>query len=154
MVLAQVDLQVGHGAGVRGAAGERAGAGGLPDDVHHLGAQLRHGAADPVGLDHAAAVVQAAGVHVVGGTGDDRLEGGAGADIFVVSRGGGKDTLLDFDAAEGDRLEIDGGLRLRGVTEVDGDGTGGADTTVLQFNGATVSLVGVTGVDDYGQLFA
>ncbi|WP_202679228.1 ExeM/NucH family extracellular endonuclease [Skermanella mucosa] len=89
-----------------------------------------------------------------GGTGDDRLAGDAGADIFVVSRGGGKDMVLDFDLSEGDRLEIDRGLRLRDVTERDTDGAGGADTTVLEFNGASVALVGVTGVGDFGQLFA
>jgi len=34
--------------------------------------------------------------------GDDTLIGGAGADAFVMSSGGGEDTIVDFNPAEGD----------------------------------------------------
>lgn len=34
--------------------------------------------------------------------GNDTLTGGAGADVFVFSTGGGKDTITDFNPAEGD----------------------------------------------------
>ncbi|NES75569.1 MULTISPECIES: calcium-binding protein [unclassified Okeania] len=60
---------------------------------------------------------------VVGGPGDDLLLGDRGADglignegadtfgLFADDTGDGPDLLLDFDAAEGDRLALLGGLR-------------------------------------------
>lgn len=39
-----------------------------------------------------------------GGEGRDILAGGAGADVFVLRPGEGADRILDFDAAEGDRM--------------------------------------------------
>lgn len=39
-----------------------------------------------------------------GGRGRDRLEGGDGGDTFVL--GQGIDTIVDFDSAEGDRLDV------------------------------------------------
>jgi hypothetical protein len=42
-----------------------------------------------------------------GDLGDDVLAGGAGADVFMVLAGGGVDRVLDFNAAEGDRVYID-----------------------------------------------
>ncbi|MDQ1081950.1 proprotein convertase P-domain-containing protein [Pseudoroseomonas cervicalis] len=43
-----------------------------------------------------------------GGAGDDELGGGAGADLFVFAAGDGQDRILDFRAAEGDRLLLQG----------------------------------------------
>jgi len=40
----------------------------------------------------------------VGGPGQDTLSGGAGGDRFIfTSLGDGRDTILDFDAGQGDR---------------------------------------------------
>jgi Ca2+-binding RTX toxin-like protein len=42
-----------------------------------------------------------------GGTGADRLEGGRGADLFVFGEvDAGRDAIADFDAAEGDRIDL------------------------------------------------
>jgi len=41
---------------------------------------------------------------LIGGNGKDRLEGGEGGDVFVL--GSGLDTIVDFNSAEGDRLDI------------------------------------------------
>lgn len=38
---------------------------------------------------------------LIGGEGNDRLDGGLGSDIFVVARGGGNDTIRDFEAGAG-----------------------------------------------------
>lgn len=43
---------------------------------------------------------------LVGGPGNDVLEGGGGPDVFVVNVGDGNDTLLDFNPAEGDTLDL------------------------------------------------
>lgn len=43
---------------------------------------------------------------LLGGTGADRLLGGAGADIFVLRPGEGADTIVDFDPAAGDRIDV------------------------------------------------
>lgn len=45
---------------------------------------------------------------LTGGVGDDVLTGGLGADLFVASAGA--DRILDFNAAEGDRLRLEAGL--------------------------------------------
>ncbi|HVQ10246.1 MAG TPA: hypothetical protein VMS43_17655 [Allosphingosinicella sp.] len=42
-----------------------------------------------------------------GGTGSDRLEGGRGADLFVFGEvDAGRDVIADFDATEGDRIDL------------------------------------------------
>ncbi len=41
-----------------------------------------------------------------GGDGDDVLYGGTGADIFMISALGSSDAVVDFNAAEGDMLDI------------------------------------------------
>lgn len=48
---------------------------------------------------------------IYGGQGRDDLTGGAGADLFIFktvseSRGAGRDTIFDFDAAGGDRIDL------------------------------------------------
>ena len=59
---------------------------------------------------------------IAGGPGDDHLDGGPGDDLFVLSRGGGADTIGDFEP--GDRLDI-GDLQLRALSDIrarrDGD---------------------------------
>ncbi len=88
----------------------------------------RNGEDTLLGGDGADTLVADAGDDlVVGGAGDDILEGGpgfdrlrgdAGADVFRLGgdgfRDGTHDRLLDFDAAEGDRIEIEA-LRLPGA---------------------------------------
>jgi VCBS repeat-containing protein len=41
-----------------------------------------------------------------GGDGDDVLTGGSGSDYFVLSQGGGTDTITDFTPGQGDVLDI------------------------------------------------
>lgn len=89
----------------------------------------------------------------MGENGDDQLAGGTGADVFVFTRGDGNDTVLDFSFESGDRFEISGGMRLTGVREIDRDGVSGADATELTFNGAMVTLLGVSGVANVDALF-
>ncbi len=43
---------------------------------------------------------------LIGGPGNDRLAGGGGRDVFVVSAGDGNDTIVDFNAAESDTLDL------------------------------------------------
>jgi len=46
---------------------------------------------------------------LAGGAGADRLEGGSGADLFVFAEAdAGRDVIADFDAAEGDRIDLSG----------------------------------------------
>jgi Ca2+-binding RTX toxin-like protein len=79
-----------------------------------------------------------------GGNGNDVLTGGSGADIFVTHRGGGSDTISDFKASEGDRLQVLDGMKLKSVKVMDVDGVGALDT-VLTFNGGTLTLLGTGG---------
>ena len=45
---------------------------------------------------------------LIGGGGHDTLIGGAGADHFVFAPGSGKDDVLDFSSAQGDRIDLSG----------------------------------------------
>ena len=74
---------------------------------------------------------------VSGDLGDDTLMGGAGADSFHSFTGSGIDRVLDFNLAEGDRVQLDPGTVFT-VAQVGGD-------TVVTLGNATdqVILVGV-----------
>lgn len=75
-----------------------------------------------------------AGVDVLSGDkGDDTLIGGAGDDLFRFFGGGGADVIVDFDAGDGDRLQVFGGYTLRQA---------GADL-VVELEGGAVTLQGV-----------
>jgi Ca2+-binding RTX toxin-like protein len=64
-----------------------------------------------------------------GGARNDRLKGGDGADVFVFDLGMDVDRIVDFDIAEGDRLEISTALadgrseaEIAALAQVDGSG--------------------------------
>lgn len=83
---------------------------------------------------------------LVGGQGDDWLSGddgadtiigGAGADTFNFFAEAGTDRVMDFNRAEGDRVQLDPGTVFT-VTHQ------GADTLVTTAGGDVMTLVGVT----------
>lgn len=76
---------------------------------------------------------------LAGGRGDDTLSGGRGADTFSAAEGAGLDLVLDFSAAEGDRVELEPGLVFTVRQE-------GADT-VIAFAGGHMVLRGVRAAD-------
>lgn len=47
---------------------------------------------------------------LAGSTGNDLLRGESGADAFVFTNNGGRDRIVDFSVAQGDRLLLDDGL--------------------------------------------
>jgi len=74
---------------------------------------------------------------VSGDLGNDTLTGGAGADSFHSSTGAGVERVLDFNLAEGDRVQLDPGTHFT-VAQV------GADTVItLGAASDQVILVGV-----------
>jgi serralysin len=73
---------------------------------------------------------------VSGDRGDDTMTGGSGADLFHSSADAGIDRVLDFSAAEGDRIFLDPGTTWT-VSQVGGD-------TVVQMSAGQVVLVGVS----------
>ena len=75
--------------------------------------------------------------YMSGDRGSDTLQGGAGADTFNFFAGAGVDRVLDFNAAEGDRVRIEGAATWT-VTQ------SGADTVIDLGNGDVMTLVGVT----------
>ena len=81
-----------------------------------------------------------------GGNGNDYLTGAAGADIFAFGKGGGKDVITDFNKDEGDRLQLLDGMTVKRIRAVDTDKDGSLDATELQFTGASVILLNVTGL--------
>ena len=75
--------------------------------------------------------------------GDDLLTGGLGADEFrfFASDGAGHDTVSDFQTGEDS-------FRLYSLT-IDSVTDAGVENTLITFSsGATVTLLGVTGIDE------
>jgi hypothetical protein len=73
---------------------------------------------------------------ISGDRGNDTESGGAGADIFHGSQDAGIDKVLDFNLAEGDRVQLDPGTTYS-VSQV------GADTVIDMGGGNQMVLVGV-----------
>lgn len=72
-----------------------------------------------------------------GDRGDDTIWGGAGADTFQTFEGAGLDRIMDFSAAEGDRVKLETPGVAYTVSQV------GADTVVELGYSAKLVLVGV-----------
>jgi len=83
-----------------------------------------------------------------GGLGNDELHGGAGADQFIFRAGNGRDIVLDFSVAEGDRLMLDkglfGGAILSGATIISTYAIDLGDAARLDFgNGQWLTVLGI-----------
>jgi Ca2+-binding RTX toxin-like protein len=74
---------------------------------------------------------------LAGDRGNDTISGGAGADIFHTFGAAGLDRVTDFNAAEGDRVNVLAGTTYT-VAQV------GADTVIDMAGGNEMILVGVT----------
>ncbi|WP_417513235.1 beta strand repeat-containing protein [Minwuia sp.] len=85
-----------------------------------------------------------------GGAGDDTLTGGADIDRFQFSSAdgaGSNDTITDFVVST-DLFQVFG-LTITSVADADADGDTNVDDTLVTFsNGATVGLIGVTGLQE------
>jgi Ca2+-binding RTX toxin-like protein len=73
-----------------------------------------------------------------GDRGNDTLSGGRGADIFMFWPGGGTDTIADFDAAAGDRIQLAAGT----TWQVGSTATG--DAELFLATGDAIILKGIT----------
>jgi Ca2+-binding RTX toxin-like protein len=95
-------------------------------------------------------------------SGNDVIEGGAGADTFVFQVGLGSDTVIDFQSSESDLIRLDDALwgSTLGVTVADVLSSFGEDnsgTVILNFgaNGMITldGLTTLTGLDAFIDIF-
>jgi len=74
---------------------------------------------------------------LIGDRGADTLTGGAGADTFVFNVGDGKDAIVDFDPAAGDKLSIWGYGHASSIVQ------SGSDTVITLSTADRITLKGV-----------
>jgi Ca2+-binding RTX toxin-like protein len=97
---------------------------------------------------------------LIGGTGLDRLDGGKGndvltggkhADTFVFKKGYGRDTITDFSAKQGDRVELSSALWTGSLSVeevIDQFATTEGGDAALRFSAKTVLIFeGITNLD-------
>ncbi|ABW26279.1 FG-GAP-like repeat-containing protein [Acaryochloris marina] len=88
---------------------------------------------------------------LVGGTGNDLLTGGADADTFVFDANaalGGIDQITDFNAAQGDILEIDqAAFGIMGLADISFNATSGELFVTGTHNNTLAILTGQSGFD-------
>lgn len=84
--------------------------------------------------------------HIWGDLGDDVLEGGDGADVFYFALNSGHDVILNFNYAQGDRLDFQG--QDYSVTEADG-------AAIVQLSGGGhIALHGISAAEFNSYAFA
>ncbi|NRB20380.1 MAG: calcium-binding protein, partial [Rhodobacteraceae bacterium] len=89
---------------------------------------------------------------ITGGFGDDVMFGGTGADTFVFGLGEGADVIQDFVVGT-DFLSLSAAQSIGSVIEVDTDGIGGDDATLVTFSdSSSVLLEAVLGIADPNDL--
>ncbi len=91
-----------------------------------------------------------------GGTSDDMLTGGAGADTFVFEAGGGNDTIADFDAGQGDRIDLtafEASLTWQDVQAATTDMGGSAVIDLSAWGGGAITVTGVAPADLTAEMF-
>lgn len=76
-----------------------------------------------------------------GGGGRNRLTGGMGADTFVLSNGAGTDTITDFNATEGDRIALSGGLTFGKLTFAQGTDFDAGNTFIRNTSNDLVAVL-------------
>jgi Ca2+-binding RTX toxin-like protein len=74
--------------------------------------------------------------HLSGDLGNDVMYGGAGGDRFAIAKGGGFDWVADFNATEGDRIELAAGAHYT-VANVSGQ------VAIVLDDGTQLGLTGV-----------
>ena len=95
--------------------------------------------------------------HIVGGAGDDELTGGTGADTFYFWEGHDTDTIKDFNAADGDKINLivfdktitwdQVSAKITTVTDENSVVTG-VQIDLSDWGGGTVIVDGITSVSD------
>ncbi|HYD38481.1 MAG TPA: cadherin domain-containing protein, partial [Allosphingosinicella sp.] len=81
---------------------------------------------------------------IAGGNGNDLMTGGDGTDSFRFGRGGGSDTVTDFEVGT-DQLLFEDGIGIAGATTEDVNGDGVLDTSIVfTSGGGSVVLLGVS----------
>ncbi|MEA3002148.1 MAG: uncharacterized protein QOH81_936 [Sphingomonadales bacterium] len=88
---------------------------------------------------------------LAGGNGNDVTTGGAGADLFLFARGGGNDTITDFNTAV-DRLLLADGISVKSWSVGDVNHDGIADLTIAFSNGGGQAVL--LGVGDMSAVHA
>ena len=92
-----------------------------------------------------------------GGTSDDTLTGGGGADTFVFSGlNSGADTIADFDAGQGDRIDLtafEASLTWQDVQAATTDMGGSAVIDLSAWGGGTITVTGVDPADLTAEMF-